>query len=286
VTADAGVLVNNGTVFIDGGTLNVSAGLLVGIGTNGAVNISSGVLNTDAFNVGNGTQTGAITQSGGTCNISGSLLINPSCSYTCQNSPAINLGGNWTNNGSFTSATSTVSFNGSAQSIGGSAATNFYNLSFSGSGIKTFGAARTISGIFSINTGVKANLGTFTSSTNTLILGGSPTAAGSWGSSSSPATNTNDIFFTATTGIINVNTSSCSGSIVTSVSQSNIACFGANDGTITISASGGTGPYTFSIHNGTPASTYQPGNIFTGLGPGVYQIRVKDANGCESKSVQ
>ena len=378
VTADAGVLVNNGSVFIDGGTLNVSAGLLVGSGTNGAVNISSGILNTDAFNVGNGTQTGTVTQSGGTCNISGSLLINSSCSYTCQNSPAINLGGNWTNNGSFTSATLTVSFNGSAQSIGGSAATNFYNLSFSGTGTKTFGAARTIGGNLSITSGVVADLGTFSSSANTLTLGGSGALNGSWGSTGSSAAHKNDTYFTLSSGIINIAASTCTaptayavtgggsfcpggsgvavglansqsgvnyqlfagavadgtpvagttgsaisfgnktvvatytvvatnattactqnmtGSVpittypvpVTSVSNpTNISCNGANDGAITISATGGTGPYFYSVDDG---ATFQPAvtpvnspYIYGGLQPNhAYRIKVKDNNGCLSK---
>jgi hypothetical protein len=71
--------------------------------------------------------------------------------------------------------------------------------------------------------------------------------------------------------------------------QSNINCFAANDGTITVSASGGSSPYTFSVDNGT---NYLPATgtnlrLFTGLAPNTpYRIRVKDNNGCESRSVQ
>ena len=49
-----------------------------------------------------------------------------------------------------------------------------------------------------------------------------------------------------------------------------------NNGSITASGSGGTGALQYSI-DGT---TYQAGNTFTNLAPGVYTVYVKDANGC------
>jgi hypothetical protein len=68
-------------------------------------------------------------------------------------------------------------------------------------------------------------------------------------------------------------------------SQTNITCNSANDGTITVSASGGTGPYTFSL-DGTnwfpviPATSHK----FEGLLPDhPYRLKVKDSNGCISK---
>jgi hypothetical protein len=56
------------------------------------------------------------------------------------------------------------------------------------------------------------------------------------------------------------------------------ASSGNNDGSATITASGGSPAYTYSI-DGT---TYQLSNIFTGLDAGVYIGYVKDANGCIS----
>jgi|GEM_PF-627491 len=55
----------------------------------------------------------------------------------------------------------------------------------------------------------------------------------------------------------------------------NIACFGAANGSIVVNAAGGTPTYTYSI--GNPA---QPGNTFSPVGPGNYTITVTDFNNC------
>jgi gliding motility-associated-like protein len=57
----------------------------------------------------------------------------------------------------------------------------------------------------------------------------------------------------------------------------NIACNGADDGSISIDAVGGTGILEYSIDNGI---SYQSGSIYTDLGPGNYNIIVKDENNC------
>jgi SprB repeat len=55
----------------------------------------------------------------------------------------------------------------------------------------------------------------------------------------------------------------------------NVTCFGGNDGTINVLASGGTSPYQYSS-NGT---SFQTGDNFTFV-IGTYSFWVKDANGC------
>ncbi|HOY32702.1 MAG TPA: hypothetical protein PKW80_12560, partial [Bacteroidales bacterium] len=128
-TANAGLYTNGGTVYVDGGSLNVTGGINVGYsGLNGALIVSSGTVNCDNFKVGDGTRTGTVTHSGGTVNVSNDLTVNISCSYTCSGSPAIYVGRNWKNNGTFTCATSSVTFNGSSNSTIESAAQNFYYL--------------------------------------------------------------------------------------------------------------------------------------------------------------
>jgi hypothetical protein len=55
------------------------------------------------------------------------------------------------------------------------------------------------------------------------------------------------------------------------------ACFNTNNGTITVTATGGTGTLSYSIDNGT---TYVSSGAFTALAAGTYQVKVKDANNC------
>jgi trimeric autotransporter adhesin len=59
-----------------------------------------------------------------------------------------------------------------------------------------------------------------------------------------------------------------------------ITCHDANDGTITISATGGTGTLTYTVDNGTPQSNNT--GSFSGLAPGTYTVTVTDANLCST----
>lgn len=56
-----------------------------------------------------------------------------------------------------------------------------------------------------------------------------------------------------------------------------IRCKNGNDGRISITASGGRSPYTYSINSGT----FQVSNIFPNLNTGMKYLRVKDAYNCE-----
>jgi hypothetical protein len=95
---------------------------------------------------------------------------------------------------------------------------------------------------------------------------------------------------TATGGCTSNMTGNATVSISTPVAsiagKTDITCYAANDATLTISASGGTSPYTFSINDG---ATYQAATgtdlrLYTGLLPDVaYKIKVRDANLCISK---
>lgn len=53
-------------------------------------------------------------------------------------------------------------------------------------------------------------------------------------------------------------------------------CSGLNDGTISVSPNGGTGPYNFRID----AGVYGPGTFFGGLSPGNHIVDILDINGC------
>lgn len=58
--------------------------------------------------------------------------------------------------------------------------------------------------------------------------------------------------------------------------QTNVSCFGGNTGAVTITAGGGTSPYTYSINGGA----FGASSNFTGLNAGSHPVVVKDANGC------
>lgn len=61
------------------------------------------------------------------------------------------------------------------------------------------------------------------------------------------------------------------------ISVSNVSFGGDCDGSITVSASGGTGPYTYSIEG----TIFQGSGTFTGLCEGNYYAIAKDTNGNE-----
>ncbi|ALM48998.1 hypothetical protein AMR72_08915 [Flavobacterium psychrophilum] len=64
----------------------------------------------------------------------------------------------------------------------------------------------------------------------------------------------------------------------TGTSTLNITCYGNDTGEATLSVSGGTAPVQYAM---APLYVYQDSNLFTGLAPGTYDFKVKDAIGCE-----
>jgi hypothetical protein len=56
-----------------------------------------------------------------------------------------------------------------------------------------------------------------------------------------------------------------------------VSCDGDTDGSITLTGTGGTPGYEYSIDNG---SNYQTSQTFTNLTPGAYPVMVRDANNC------
>jgi gliding motility-associated-like protein len=79
---------------------------------------------------------------------------------------------------------------------------------------------------------------------------------------------------------INVTVNNISGPVISSMVAVPAGCTNAN-GTITVTAQGGTAPLQYSMNN----ATFQVNNIFTGLPDNSYTITVKDANGCITSGV-
>ncbi len=64
--------------------------------------------------------------------------------------------------------------------------------------------------------------------------------------------------------------------LAATLAQTAVVCNGQSNGVITVTASGGTGPYQYSIDGGT---NWQPGNIFN-VAAGSYTITTRDNNLC------
>jgi hypothetical protein len=123
----------------------------------------------------NGSGSGATTKTaGGNLTMNGDVTINTLATFDGSTS-SHSLKGNWTNAGTFTGSTSTVTFNGTAalQTISGASVTTFNNLTInnsSGSGV-TLSAAANVSNTLALTTGLLN-----TTATNILTMQNGSTA--------------------------------------------------------------------------------------------------------------
>jgi hypothetical protein len=232
---------NTGSTTRDGTLVMTAGGTLI------CASISSNST-TDAFTEGTGTvelsatNTLASTDAGGqfstfnnllinggtttlarNTTIAGNLTINSSCTldlvtFTANRSAAggvltvagsLLVGGtnNFpTNFTTFTATGGTVNFdNAGAQTVG---ARTYNNLTLSGSGTKTVGAATVVTGNLTITGSAVANLTGTANTANALYLGATQQTSGTWGFTGSGATNINTTYFLGGGRVI-VATGSC-----------------------------------------------------------------------------
>jgi parallel beta-helix repeat protein len=151
------------------------------------------------------TRKSQLTINTGTVTVTGSLSVPNARSWIVFSGAGIlSLGGTIQSTGSLTPGTGTVKYTGAAQSVG---TYTYNNLAFSGSGSKTISTGTVVNGNLSIAGTAKADIGAgLNIPVNTLALGGTGRVAGTWGSTSSAATNKNDTYFTLTTGMLTVAT--------------------------------------------------------------------------------
>ena len=65
--------------------------------------------------------------------------------------------------------------------------------------------------------------------------------------------------------------------LILSEVHTNVSCFGGANGTVNLTVSGGTAPYTYSWSNGSPTED------LNGLSAGAFTVTVTDANGCTTQ---
>jgi len=70
---------------------------------------------------------------------------------------------------------------------------------------------------------------------------------------------------------------------ISNIHKTDISCYGMNDGSITINATGGNGVYEYSIDNGV---NWADTNVFSNLSEGTYLVNVRDTNGCLASYAQ
>jgi len=88
----------------------------------------------------------------------------------------------------------------------------------------------------------------------------------------------NDLGTGCNSGILTVNVVTGTGVTGTAVPTAT-SCAGVNDGTITVTATGGTAPFTWSLDGGPFLPGLNP-YTFTGVAPGPHNVTIRDVNGC------
>ena len=126
-------------------------------------------------------------------------------------------------------------------------------------------------------------------SASILVSGGTPLYTYTW--STTPVQNTqtinnlssgvysvivNDSKFCAKTFTVNVN--NIPNTISSTITSTNISCFGYNNGSSNISVTGGLSPYTYTWSTTPVQNTQSINNLL----PGTYTVTIKDNNGCLS----
>lgn len=153
------------------------------------------------------------------------------------NANAFNLSATGTNVINLNGTGSTVNYNGADQNVRNTA---YNNLSFSGSGVKSTSNTTSVAGNLYINNGVKASVAAGTNiNAGSLTLGVYKKINGTWGSSSSPATYKDNVYFQPTTGTVTVTNDTRPTAVFSNLTASQSICFGTSTTTFSGTVSSG-----------------------------------------------
>ncbi|MGP8217178.1 MAG: hypothetical protein ACLQQ4_16530 [Bacteroidia bacterium] len=298
------ITTNSGTVSFTTGTLNLT-GNLTNTGTvsftTGPFNIDGNFSNSGTYTAGTGTvsfkgttgqtingssttsfynltatgNSGETVTLGHAENVTNNFILSAGTFDVSASNYGLTVGGNFTNDGTFTAHNGIVTMNTSGSAtLGGTSSTSFYQFTESGTGTVTLGNNEITTNNFQISSGTFdasasnynltvggnfTNKGTFTARNGTVTMNtsGSATLGGTASTSfynlteSGTGTVTLGISETATnnlqisSGIFDV---SASNYALNAGSFSNSGTFNAEAGTLTVNGSGGNGNFT---NNGT-----------------------------------
>jgi hypothetical protein len=206
-----------------------------------SLDVGAGSLTCGSISLGGNNSSAAqattISVSTGTVTVSGDITAAGTYSrFIFTDSGILRIGGSFMSpvTGTFTASTGTVVFNASGNQTVGSYTYN--NLTLSGSGLKTMSDSTPVNGLLFISGSAVASLTDgAVISVYSLWLNGVFQLPGSWGSTASPATFTNDIFFDSNrTGILNVLT----GEMVTPIFSELTPSQSVPNGTPSVTLSG------------------------------------------------
>ncbi|HEY6162539.1 MAG TPA: PKD domain-containing protein [Bacteroidia bacterium] len=156
-------------------------------------------------------------------------------------------------------------------------------------GSQTFSFCITVSGLTVNTTQQNTNCGASNGSATAMVSGGTGPYSYQWlPNGGNSATANGLIAGTYTVNVADVN--GCMGSAIVTiinngtnanltVTSTNVSCAGGNNGSATVTASGGQQPYSYLWSTGATTQT------IIGLIPGNYTIAVTTANGCTSSAV-
>lgn len=163
--------------------------------------------------------------------------LNISAGTFFSTSNDLSIAGDFSNSGTFTHNSGTVSFNGSgAQAVSGSSTTAFNNLNTDLGAIVTMGANATVAGTFTVNNGTSMTLGAFSFAvTGTTTIGGGSSGTLTINSATGAKTFTGDV--TVAAGATWDNTAA-TVNIGLSGSLTNNGTFNAGNGVYTFSGTG------------------------------------------------
>lgn len=216
----------------------------------------------------------------GTNTLAGSLTISSGATYSQSGNPVLNIAGNFTNNGTFTSGTGTVTFNGTgAQTISSTTTPLVFGGAavFSGaSSTATMAVNATVATDLTVSSGKTLDLVTFSFNRaagggGTLLVPGTLKLGGSSGGQTGSNYPLNFAASTLTSGTVEYNGSNAISQVVFATTYANLTL---TNGTGSGNAAK-TSSTSFTVNTGTmtvgPNVTFTPtsGNVLTGTTAGV-----------------